>query len=68
VDPDDFDPNTDREDNIPDVALATLDTSGVVRTNSDTENTPTKNLGTQSRANAYNLFGWVRWTGSTGIA
>lgn len=68
VDPDVFDPHSETEDTIPEVALVTLDPSGVVRTSPSTPNTPARNLGEQSRSNAYNAFGWVRWTGSTGIA
>jgi hypothetical protein len=52
VDPDVFDPHSDTDDSIPEVALVTLDPSGVVRTNDETPNTPAKNLGDQSRSNA----------------
>ena len=50
VDPDSFDPNVDGRDSTPAVALATLDPSAIVRTNPNTPNTPTRNIGTQSRA------------------
>lgn len=53
VDPDSFDPNVDSRTSIPVVALATLDPSALIRTNPNTPNTPTRNIGAQSRANAY---------------